>query len=413
MKNTFTLFLGVLIVAVLVVYMITFTVRYDQVAVLTTFDKATPPTRDAQGHITDPGSVKTEPGLYFKWPWPFQKQQAYSTRVNILEDQLEEQQTADGYAVIVQTYLAWRIEDPLAFFINLKTEDNAKKQLNPLLRDVRGIIARYRFDELVNTDASKLKLQEIEKEAAKQLSNRVSQQGYGIAVEQLGIRKIVLPEKVTEKVAERMKATRQRMAADARGEGNAAAATIKSEAKTARDRIVAQAERRASALRQIGDAEAASVYGVFRKNPELAKFIKRIQTMEKFLPHNTTIILPAEEWGLDQGATGDGVNPVDKKGVIGGLKLPPADTQAAAEAGPRFDVQPDGRVQAQGVAIDDGEFKQRLTQGNGPGITLAVDADVKNERLAELLGQLRQANVSHVTLMILPAKAKERTSANN
>lgn len=295
MKNQLTLFIGILIVAVLTVYMFAFTVRYDQVAVVTTFDRAEPPTYDAQsGEIIDPGSVQYEPGLQWRLPWPIQKVYKYSNRIQLLEDQLEEQQTADGYSVIVRTYLAWKIEDPLAFFVKLKDVEEAQRQLNPLLRDVRGLISLYRFDQLVNTDESKLKLEEIQDQAKAQLQRRIAQQGYGITVEQVGLRRLMLPENVTEQVFERMRATRTRIAADARSSGRAQAAAITSEADSAKQIILAFAERRAEAIRAEGDQEAARSYEIFSLNEPFAIFLRKIQALEKMLAHNTTFVLDAK-----------------------------------------------------------------------------------------------------------------------
>ena len=62
MKNKLTFLIALAILAVLLSFMFFFQVRYDEVAVLTTFEKADKET-----------SIKTDPGLYFRWPWPVQR----------------------------------------------------------------------------------------------------------------------------------------------------------------------------------------------------------------------------------------------------------------------------------------------------------------------------------------------------
>ena len=57
LKQKLTVLIGLLVVAIFLAYMFSFQVRYDQKAILTTFDKATP------------NAVKG-PGLHPKWPWP-------------------------------------------------------------------------------------------------------------------------------------------------------------------------------------------------------------------------------------------------------------------------------------------------------------------------------------------------------
>lgn len=290
-REKLNLIIGIGIAILLCVYMFTFQVRYDEVAVITTFDKAEAP--DA----SDPnsGSVITEPGLYFKWFWPIQKEYKYEKKVQILEDQLQEQQTADGYAVVVNTYLAWKIENPYEFFKRLNNVHNAQQQLLPLLSDVRSVISRYDWNELVNTDASKLKIDEIEAEALTQIQARLEEQGYGIEAVELGIRRIILPETVTEKVFERMRQTRQSLAENARAEGDAKANAIKSEARSTQERILAFAERRAQAIRAEGDREAASYYGMFQEAEQFAIFLRRVEAMKAILANNTTFVLTAKD----------------------------------------------------------------------------------------------------------------------
>ena len=52
MKNAFILFISIVIVSLLLAFMFAFQVRYDEVVVLTTFDKAAPPTEP----IRDPAT---------------------------------------------------------------------------------------------------------------------------------------------------------------------------------------------------------------------------------------------------------------------------------------------------------------------------------------------------------------------
>ena len=286
MKNSFVILLGVLLVALLLSHMFCYQVRYDQVAVRTTFDKA------------DEASVQETPGLKWRWPWPVNKVTLYSKRLQVLEDKIEELQTADGKSVIVRTYLTWRIADPLAFYVTLKDPAEAARQLSSRLREVRGLISTYRFDELVNTDRGRIKLAAIEGEAAAALDAALTKSGYGIKVESVGIHKIILPEATTHKVFETMIAARERLAENALQEGQAQASAIRSEASSARERILAFAERRAQAIRSQGDREAAGLYESFAKNEDFAIFLRKVEALKKMLDHNTTFVLSAESLGI-------------------------------------------------------------------------------------------------------------------
>ncbi len=282
MRKYLTLLVAVIVVVVLVTYMFVFTVRYDERAVVTTFGNA------------DENSVKVEPGPYLKAPWPIQSVETYSTRLQLLEDQLEERQTADGFAVVVRTFVVWKIVDPLKFFTAVKKIEDAPKQLSPMLRGLGGIISQYNFDELVNIDPAKLKLHDVEQKIQAQLQARADVQGYGIVIDRVGVRRIMLPESVTQNVFDRMRASRQRLAEDARSSGKAKADAIVSKARATEQRILAFAERRAQNIRSQGLVEAAKYYEAFQADPEFAIFLKTVASLEESLKNNTTFIFGPE-----------------------------------------------------------------------------------------------------------------------
>ena len=286
MKNSFVILVGVLLTAVLLTNMFCYQVRYDQVAVQTTFDKA------------DDTSIRETPGLKWRWPWPVNKVALYPKRLQVLEDKIEELQTSDGKSVIVKTYLTWRIANPLDFYITLKDPAEANRQLSSRLREVRGLISNYRFDELVNTDRSRLKLTQIEQQASAMLNEALTEAGYGITIESVGIHKVVLPESTTEKVFETMIAAREQLAENALQEGQAQASAIRSEAASARERILAFAERKAQEIRSLGDREAAQQYANFAQDEEFAIFLRKIEALRKMLDHNTTFVLSADSLGI-------------------------------------------------------------------------------------------------------------------
>jgi len=298
MNRLTTLIIALIVVAILGFYMVSFQVRYDEVAVLTTFEKAVEPGIDPQtGQATD-GSLYREPGLYFKAPWPFQKVTRYSKRLHVLEDQLQEQQTDDDRSVIVKTFVTWRIDDPYAFFKSLKTIERAEQMLLGQLASVNGVIGEYEFDQLVNADPQAIRLDEIEDKAAQRIRTQIAPAGYGIEIESVGIRRLLLPEKVTEKVFERMKSDRNRRAADLLAQGEAEAGRIRKDAESKRERIMAFAEGRAQTIEALGAKEAAESYEQFAADEEFAIFLRQMQALEKMLAFNSTFVFQADELDL-------------------------------------------------------------------------------------------------------------------
>jgi len=314
MKNKLIFLLALIVAAVLVAYMFTFQVRYDEVAVLTTWDKAIEPVRDDEGNI-DPdntGSLVLEPGIYLKAPTPIQKVRHFSKKIQLLNDQHSEFQTSDGQTIIVKLYLAWRIDDPYTFYRELETIGEARKQLSPMFSELKAVISTYRFDQLVNIDPDKVLLKEIEQKSLDQLREKLSamKPGYGIKIEQVGIRRIVLPESTTQKVFERMAKTRELFAQQARSEGESQAKSITSQAESAKRRILAFAERRAQAIRDEGNREAEQYFSAFREDEDFAIFQRQIEALQKMLEHNTTFVMDANKlWFL---GPLDGKGPKDK-----------------------------------------------------------------------------------------------------
>ncbi|MEX0885862.1 MAG: protease modulator HflC [Phycisphaeraceae bacterium] len=308
MKNQLTLLIGIVLLVVLLSYMFTYQVRYDEVAVLTTFDRAVAPQRDpetgdvllheATGRPVDPGSLRYEPGLYFKAPWPIQKVRTYPHTIQLVEDQIEQVQTSDGFSVVVKTYLVWRIDDPYAFFQNLENVEAARRTLVQMLRNEKGVISSYAFEDLVNADPDRLRLREIEQQMADELRQALARANYGVRIEEVGIRRILLPETVTEQVFARMRSTRERLAEVARAEGQAQAATIRVDAETARQQILDFAGRRAQAIRDEGAREAAGYYAAFGEDEEFAVFLRQIEALEAMLAHNTTFVMDAQSLQL-------------------------------------------------------------------------------------------------------------------
>lgn len=283
--HIWTIVITAAVVVILLFYAFSYTVRYDEVAVVTRFDSV-------RG-----GQAVEEPGIGFRLPLPIDRVYKYSKKLQILEDQLEEFQTSDEYAVILKTDLTWRIEEPIKFFQALRTVETAESQLQSLVRELTAVVSKYRFDQLVNNDRSQLALEQIEKEAAEQLTSKLEALNCGITIERVGIRRLILPESTTERVFERMRTTREALAERARAEGRASADTIRSDAESASERILAFANRRAQSIRAEGLQEAASYYESFKQNEELAIFLNAMESLKEILGNNTRFLLDAQQIG--------------------------------------------------------------------------------------------------------------------
>jgi len=282
MKNiTITIFV-VLVVAVLGLYAMSFQVNETQVALLTTFGKAT-----TEDEIT-------KPGWHFQWPWPVQKVYKFDARMNVLEAEMEETTTSGHIPIIVNTYLVWKIAEPLKFANSVGTTEDAEKKLLSLISDSQNsAIGRHSFSEFVNSDPDKIKLPQIEQEIFSNLSAPARDE-YGIEVCTFGIKRLKINESATEKVFERMKSDRDRITQNITSQGESEATKIRSDADSKKAELLAAAQARAKAIRGEGDAEAAKHYKALEDDPELAMFLREMEALKKMLAERTTIVFSAD-----------------------------------------------------------------------------------------------------------------------
>jgi membrane protease subunit HflC len=113
-------------------------------------------------------------------------------------------------------------------------------------------------------------------------------------VDLVGIKQLGLPESITAKVFERMKAERDQLVAKYKGEGQQIAISINSEAQRRRTELLASAN--AAAKRTLGEADkaAAKDYEVFEQEPELAKFLLQNEAFREILTNRATLILDSD-----------------------------------------------------------------------------------------------------------------------
>jgi membrane protease subunit HflC len=73
------------------------------------------------------------------------------------------------------------------------------------------------------------------------------------------------------------------------------AAKIKAEANKQKEIILSEAYKKGEKIKGEGDAEAMRIYAqAYNKDPHFYKFLRTLQSYEKFLDEKTTILLPGD-----------------------------------------------------------------------------------------------------------------------
>ncbi|MBQ4107496.1 MAG: protease modulator HflC [Lentisphaeria bacterium] len=286
-KHWPTILLGVVVTIVLLLAIVTYQVPQTEHAVLTTLGRIEP--------------VSPEPGLHFKWPYPFQKVHYFDARTRCFDGnagKLEETSTADGQNILIGTYVNYRIDDAKIFFKRLERIGEAEKQLNSWMRDARNaVIGRYAFNQLINTAPEKMMLRQIVAEIKERLAQTAAP--FGLKIESVGINAINVPPAIGEEIFKRMIQDRKVVVQRFLSEGSAEASRIRTEADRQSAEILTDAEARAKTIRAEGDAEAAQHYEVFQQNPELAAFLRKLDSLRSIVRSRTTLILDTDAAPFD------------------------------------------------------------------------------------------------------------------
>ena len=199
--------------------------------------------------------VDLEPGLHLKFPL-INNVRFFEARIMTLNIPPDRFLTSEAKNVIVDFYAKWRIDDVGQFFRATRGDErNAEERLAQILRDgMRNEFARYELAEVVAGE--RLTIMGAVRQEALETAREL-----GVTLVDVRIRRIDLPDEVSESVYDRMRAERQRVAQDFRARGQEEGERIRSRADRDRTVILADAYRESEEIRGVGDARATEVLG--------------------------------------------------------------------------------------------------------------------------------------------------------
>lgn len=297
-RNLPAIIVAVIVLLVIACMMCAYQVGFTETVVVTRFER---PLEDQP----------TEPGLYFKLPWPIDRVHRYDTRLRTFETEFRQVAAKESEPLILTTYATWRIKDGLRFQKTKLSESQVTSKIRGLVSNQVALsLKRYSLSSLVNVDPKKNRLGEFEHEILVGVPPEPNLPGedsplsvkegamkdFGVEVVSVGIKRFGLGEEVTKNVFERMKAERDNVAKRLQAEGLSEAQKIREEAREIESKINLRAEAYAKKLRGEGEAEAATYYTYFEKHRELADFLKKLDTVEAILKSGKmTLVLDADK----------------------------------------------------------------------------------------------------------------------
>ena len=210
----------------------------------------------------DPVRVITKPGLQVKMPF-VQTVIRFDKRLLNVELPGEEVILGDQRRLIVDSFAVFRITDPLRYFQAVGPAQFAiQSRLNSIVTgSLRRVMGNNTLLEVLSADRERI-MTTIRGQVNTEM------QGFGVAIDDVRIRRADLPQENTQAILSRMQSERQRIAAQARAEGAEASARIRADAERERTVLLAEARATSDRLRGEGEAAATAVYAeAFNQDP--------------------------------------------------------------------------------------------------------------------------------------------------
>lgn len=260
------------------------------------------------------GEPRTTPGLNFKAPF-IQKAQFFDKRYLEWDGERNQVPTMDKKFIFVDSYARWEITNPLQFFIRLRDERSARSRLDDILDgETRNAIASHSLLDLVRSsnrdpeiteefmealevlediNVGKAKIEKIVLEKANQRTLDL-----GVRILDFRFKRMNYVDEVRDRVYDRMISERNRIADQFRSEGQGEARKIEGSKERELAEIQSEAFRQSEEIKGRADAEATAIYAQAynqsQQAVDLYKFIRSMESFEKSLDENTSIILSTD-----------------------------------------------------------------------------------------------------------------------
>lgn len=227
------------------------------------------------------------PGLHFKIPM-VNEVRKFDGRVLTLDVRPQRFLTVEKKGMIVDSYAKWRIKDVSTYYTATNGEEatavrNMDQRINEGLRNSFG---EHSLQEVISGERDQLMVDLTEN------LNKLTLERYGIELIDVRIKRIDLPEQVSDSVFNRMNTEREREAREHRSKGKEQAEVIRADADRQRTILEAEAYRDAEQLRGEGDAKAAAIYSsAYSQDPEFYRFVRSLTAYRESFKNKSDMML--------------------------------------------------------------------------------------------------------------------------
>lgn len=231
--------------------------------------------------------IRTEPGLYFKLPI-VENVRNFDVRILTIDTPEPERfLTSEKKNVLVDLFVKWRITDVKRYFESVQgNETLAQTRLLQTINDgLRAEFGNRTVHDVVSGERDQI--MELMRDKANEDAVKI-----GVAVLDVRLKRVDLPQEVSVDVYRRMEAERKRVANELRSTGFAESEKIRADADRQREVILAQAYRDAQRIKGEGDAKATATYArAYETNPEFYAFYRSLEAYKQSFRNRSDVLV--------------------------------------------------------------------------------------------------------------------------
>ncbi len=233
--------------------------------------------------------VVTEPGIHTKIPL-IQNVKRFDKRIITLDASgVETYATAEKQPIEVDSFVKWQVADARTFYVSTNQGDfaTAERRIGQTINSLLGEELQKRtLQEIVSGERDKI-METVRSRGDADLSK------IGVKIVDVRLKRVELPKQVSEKVFDRMRSERQRVANELRSQGAAESEKIKADADKQRQVILADAYSQAQTSQGAGDGKSAAIYSAaYGQNPEFYSFYRSLEAYKaSFRSKNDVMVL--------------------------------------------------------------------------------------------------------------------------
>jgi membrane protease subunit HflC len=236
-------------------------------------------------------AVKEDPGLAFKLPL-IQEVVYYDDRILSRDVDPIEVTPSDDRRLVVDAFARYRIADVNRFREAVGTGGvlTAESRLDGIMRnELREILGTVSSNEILSSDRALLMQQILAGARAKALE-------IGLDVVDVRLKRTDLPRQNLDATFARMRAEREREAADEIARGNEAAQRVRAQADRTQVEIVSEANREAEIIRGEADATRNAIFAeAYGADPEFFEFYRSLNAYRTALQGNNSTMVMAPD----------------------------------------------------------------------------------------------------------------------